>query len=142
MRRSKLSVLISLFLSVCFVQCSPTKGGVSQGSEMWHGRWQWEETRFVSRGGESVTGPDDLGIEMEIELLPNGIMKVFHNRKLVQDYAYEVKPQSDFLLLVPKLDRPLTPTIETGILRCSADKLEIVGGYNDAGGNQLFRRIK
>ena len=109
---------------------------------MWHGRWQWEETRFVRRGGESVTGPEKVGVEMEIELLSNGIMKVFHNRKLVQDYAYEVKPQSDFLLFVPKLERPLTPTIETGILRCSADSLEIVGGYNDVGGNQLFRRVQ
>lgn len=131
-----------MFLSTCFIQCSPTKGGVSQENEVWHGRWQWEETRFVRRGGESVTRPEDIGMEMEIELLPNGTMKVFHDRKLVQDYTYEVKQQSDFLLFVPKLSNPLTPSIETGVLRCSADSLEIVGGYNDTGGNQLFRRIK
>ncbi|MBX2873815.1 MAG: hypothetical protein KTR30_16995 [Saprospiraceae bacterium] len=142
MQVNKGVVLFCLFLSLCFIQCSPPKGGIGKGNEMWHGRWQWEETRFVRRGGESITKPEDLGMEMEIELLSDGTMKVFHDKKLVKNYTYVVKQQMDFLLFEPKMDHEHTPGIETGILRCTKDSLEIVGGANDAGGNQLFRRIK
>ncbi len=142
MQMKKGIVLFCLLLSLCFIQCSPTKSSIGKGNEMWHGRWQWEETRLVRRGGESVTLPKDVGMEMEIELLSDGTMKVYHDRKWVKDYTYEIKQQSDLLLFVPRVDGELSPNIETGVLRCTADSLEIVGGYNDAGGNQKFRRIK
>lgn len=142
MQMNKGVVLFCLLLSLFFIQCSPPKSSIGKGNEMWHGRWQWEETRFVRRGGESVTKPEDLGVEMEIELLSDGTMKVYHDKKLVKDYSYVVKKQMDFLLFEPKIDNGLTPGIETGILRCTKDSLEIAGGYNDAGGNQLFHRVK
>ncbi len=142
MRNHNLSTLFCLLLPLCFIQCSPTKGSLAKGTEIWHGRWLWEETRFVRRGGESVTVPKDLGVEMEMELFSDGTMKIYHNKKWVKDYTYEVKQQGDLLLFVPKVDEGLSPSMETGVLRCTADNLEIVGGYNDAGGNQKFRRIK
>ena len=89
-----------------------------------------------------MTTPKDMGLEMEIELLADGQMKVYHDKKLVRSYQYEVKQQGDLRLFIPQTDSGLEPAIETGILRCSADSLEINGGYNDAGGNQMFRRIK
>lgn len=86
--------------------------------------------------------PEDMGLEMEIELLADGQMKVYHDKKLVRSYQYEVKQQGDLQLFVPQTDNELAPVIETGLLRCTAESLEINGGYNDAGGNQMFRRIK
>lgn len=142
MLRDSAPIVFSLLLTLCFFQCSPTKGNLTTGNEIWHGRWQWEETRFVRRGGEHITLPKDLGMEMEIELLPDGTMKVYHDKKWVKDYTYEVSQQEDLLLFVPKVEEELSPNIETGILRCTPDSMEIVGGYNDAGGNQKFRRIK
>ena len=134
--------LFFLLLAFCSIHCSPTKGSLAKDTEIWHGRWLWEETRFVRRGGESITLPKDLGVVMEIELISDGTMKLYHDKKWVKDYSYEVQQQGDLLLFVPKVGEGLSPSIETGILRCTADSLEIVGGYNDAGGNQKFRRIK
>lgn len=138
----KLLCPVLFLLSLSFLQCSPAKNGMGKGTELWHGRWQWEKTHFVRRGGESMTTPKDMGLEMEIELLADGQMKVYHDKKLVRSYQYEVKQQGDLRLFIPQTDSGLEPAIETGILRCSADSLEINGGYNDAGGNQMFRRIK
>lgn len=142
MRSRDLPALFCMLLILCFTQCSPTKGSLSKDTEIWHGRWLWEETRFVRRGGESVTLPKDLGVEMEMELLADGTMKIYHDKKWVKDFTYEVKQQGDLLLFVPKVEEELSPNMETGVLRCNDDSLEIVGGYNDAGGNQKFRRIK
>ena len=133
---------ILLLLSLSSMQCSPSKNSVVQGKEIWHGRWQWEETQFVRRGGQSVTRPKDLGTEMEIELLADGQLKIYHNKQLVKTTTYEVQKEADELLFVPNLNTDLKPSVETGPLRCTADSLEIIGGYNDAGGNQLFRRVK
>jgi len=138
----KLLCPVLLLLSFSCLQCSPAKNGIGKGTELWHGRWQWEKTHYVRRGGESLTTPKDVGLEMEIELLANGQMKVYHDKKLIKSYQYEVKLQGDLQLFVPKTDNELKPIIETGILLCTAESLEINGGYNDAGGNQMFRRIK
>lgn len=133
-----------LFLSIgtFFTQCSPAKNGLGKDTEIWYGLWEWEETRYVRRGGESLKTAAEMGIVMEMELLANGQLKVYHNKHLVQTANYQVRDQGGEKLFVPDLGKALDPPIETGILRCTAKSLEIVGGYNDAGGNQLFRRVK
>lgn len=127
------------------LSCTPAKDSTKQevAAEAWHGRWEWEETRYVRRGGESVTSPKDMGVSMEIVLLANGQLKVYHDKSLRKTYTYQVSKQEEEWLLKVDYDKTtLDPTVESGILRCTGNVLEIIGGYNDAGGNQKYRRMK
>lgn len=126
------------------LSCTPAKNSTKQeaATEAWHGRWEWEETRYVQRGGESVTTPKDMGVSMEIELLANGELKIYHDKSLQKTYTYEVSKQEEWLLKIDYNKSALSPTVESGILRCTGNVLEIIGGYNDAGGNQKYRRMK
>lgn len=109
----------------------------------WNGRWQWEATHYVRRGGETHVTPGDAGIEMAIELLPNGELKVYHNHILKKTYPYQVnKIEEEWWLTITYDKGELNPTVESGILRCTSNTLEIIGGYNDAGGNQTYKRVK
>lgn len=79
---------------------------------------------------------------MEMELFFDGIMKIYYNKKWVKDYIYEVKQQGDLFFFVLKVDEGLFFSMEIGVFCCIVDNLEIVGGYNDVGGNQKFWCIK
>jgi len=147
MSHSYLSIIsVSIYLlSLSFLSCTPAKNSTQQEvvTEAWQGRWEWEETRYVRRGGESVTNPKEMGVTMEIELLANGDLKVYHDKSLQKTYTYQVSKQEEELMLTVNYDKTeLKPTVESGILRCTGNVLEIIGGYNDAGGNQKYRRMK
>ena len=92
-----------------------------------------------------ITTPETEGINMTIDFRSDTQVKVLHNGKVVQTLTYSITGAGEerTFFKISNPDNSISPTLEPdGILRLSGDKLEIAGGYNDRGANQLFVRIK
>ena len=109
------------------------------------GEWEWASTTFVRRGVENPTviTPETTGVEMSINFTTDSTVSIRHNGIEVALLNYQLDDLSSESLLIsyPGQEQSASPFLETGIVRVGEETLEIIGNYNDAGGNQLFVRL-
>lgn len=142
----KLLVISSLAMLTGLLSCQHTTENTLTPDSPLLGSWRWIETSFITRGMDAPveSTPQDTGIEMIVEFADEQTALVWHNGQQVGTFIYSIRelPNGEGQLIdfdYAEADVLLLP--EEGILHIQGNKLEIIGGYNDAGGNQLYEKL-
>ena len=107
------------------------------------GSWEWVETYYAVRGAQQTITqtPQSAGIQMVITFTADSV-RVYHNNQLTASYTYELIENSinNNSILVGYNNQKIEPTVESGPLQIANNRLEILGGADDVGGNQIFTK--
>jgi hypothetical protein len=133
---NKLGLLIFIFL---LISCK--KEEINQDIL---GTWEWQETIWHFRGGTPfTTTPNSLNTAMIVNINSQTV-EIFKNSIFFGAFNYTkvtVVGENDIILIDYK-NKDLGLKVEQGPISFENDKLIIAGGYNDAGGHQIFVRKK
>jgi hypothetical protein len=134
--------ILLIVFSLMILSCQDTQSvDVSPGLT---GEWEWISTTFVRRGipNPTVITPETAGVEMTINFTSDSTVSVRHNGTEVALLNYQLRELGGKSLLItyPGQAQENAPFLEEGVVSIEGDTLEIVGNYNDAGGNQVFVR--
>lgn len=148
----KLLSLLILFAAILSFQTTmaqqtePTAQTIAKATKMLNGSWEWTETTFASRGVKpSTKTPATTKKKITVTFKPDNQVTVFENGKLVGTYAYKLSIPTDYIIISFSDEsgrNPVREYLEEGPITVSANELYIAGGYNDAGSNQKFKKLK
>lgn len=146
--------LLAMLLFVGLVACKTsknTKETIQQNDTLkaenfrGEGRWQWVSSSFITRGIKEpkVSTPETLGYTIVLEFKAN-VITIIKNGAEAAQVPYSILEKDlaiTFLQVqIPQDDFPFY--IASGPIYLIGDELKISGGYNDAGENQTYKRIK
>lgn len=106
------------------------------------GRWEWQETSYNSRGTIPYTlTPSSTDTTMIVDIKPK-TLKIYKNGIYFGEYSYTTNTVvgDQNIITIDYKDTPLSMRMEQGPIYFENNKLRIAGGYNDAGGDQVFIR--
>jgi hypothetical protein len=80
---------------------------------------------------------------MEVTFTADSV-KIYHNNQFVASYPYELVENgiNNNSIFVTYNQQNLEPTVESGPIQIENNRLEILGGADDVGGNQIFTKKK
>ena len=117
------------------------------------GKWRWVSSSFMTRGMSKpkITTPESVGYSMTAHFKNDGELDILHKENISWTYNYQLQdmntPVEELLVLKMKPQASMPDPsafvdIASGPLYIKGDTLHITGGYNDAGENQLYVKIK
>ncbi len=133
---------IIILIGLSFVSCKKDEEPeISIKQLLTSGTWEWVETYYAVRGAQQTITqtPQSAGIQMVITFTADSA-KVYHNNQLVASYTYELIENgiNNNSIFVDYNNQNIEPTVESGPLQIANNRLEILGGADDVGGNQIF----
>jgi hypothetical protein len=108
------------------------------------GHWEWQETNYHSRGIHPYTlTPSTTDTSMVIHVNPTTI-EIFKNGSYFGEFTYSTNTVvgERNVISVDYNNASIGLGVEEGPFSIENGKLSIAGGYNNAGGTQIFKRLK
>ena len=139
----KFTSIVTLAMLFLFSCKDDDKPELSVRQLLTSGSWEWVETYYAVRGAQQtfIENPQSTGVQMAITFTADSA-KVYHNNQLVASYTYELIENgiNNNSIFVDYNNQNIEPTVESGPLQIANNRLEILGGADDVGGNQIFIR--